>query len=76
MPRAGPAELSPPDGAFLVGWIEGRPVCCGGLKRLSGTTCEIKKIYVVSEQRGTGVARALPSARGQGARAQLRRRPP
>jgi GNAT superfamily N-acetyltransferase len=59
MPRAGPAELSPPDGAFLVGWIEGRAVCCGGLKRLGRGTCEIKKMYVVPEQRGTGVARAL-----------------
>ena len=36
MPRAGHAELSPPDGAFIVGWIDGEPVCCGGVKRLDG----------------------------------------
>jgi GNAT superfamily N-acetyltransferase len=59
MPRAGPAELSPPDGAFLVGWIGGRPVCCGGLKRLSSSACEIKKMYVVPDERGKGVAREL-----------------
>jgi GNAT superfamily N-acetyltransferase len=59
MPKAGPAELSPPAGAFLVGWIEGEPVCCGGVKHLDDDTCEIKKMYVVPGARGTGVARRL-----------------
>jgi GNAT superfamily N-acetyltransferase len=59
MPRAGPAELSPPHGGFLVGWSGGRPVCCGGVKRLDDRICEIKKMYVVPDLRGTGVARAL-----------------
>jgi GNAT superfamily N-acetyltransferase len=59
MPRAGPAELGPPGGAFLVGWIDGEPVCCGGVKRLDARTCEIKKMYVVPGARGTGVARRL-----------------
>lgn len=59
MPRAGPSELSPPHGAFLVGSSAGRPVCCGGVKRLDHRTCEIKKMYVIPQQRGRGVARAL-----------------
>jgi GNAT superfamily N-acetyltransferase len=59
MPKAGPAELSPPAGAFLVGSNGGDVVCCGGLKRLDERTCEIKKMYVVPELRGLGVARAL-----------------
>ena len=59
MPKAGPAELSPPAGAFLVGWIDGEPVCCGGVKRLDDRICEIKKMYVVPEARGTGLARRL-----------------
>jgi GNAT superfamily N-acetyltransferase len=59
MPRAGPLELSPPHGAFLVGWSGGQPVCCGGVKRLDGRTCEIKKMYVVPALRGQGIARAL-----------------
>lgn len=59
MPRAGAAELSPPGGAFLVGWRDGEPVCCGGVKRLSEDTCEIKKMYVVPAARGQGVARRL-----------------
>jgi GNAT superfamily N-acetyltransferase len=59
MPRAGAAELSPPDGAFVVGYHDDRPACCGGIKRLDDRRCEIKKMYVVPELRGRGVARAL-----------------
>jgi GNAT superfamily N-acetyltransferase len=59
MPRAGPDELSPPGGAFLVGWTGEQPVCCGGVKRLDATTCEIKKMYVTPERRGQGIARML-----------------
>jgi GNAT superfamily N-acetyltransferase len=62
MPRAGPAELSPPAGAFIVGWDDERPVCCGGIKRLGDGVCEIKKMYVVPELRGTGLARTLLGA--------------
>lgn len=59
MPKAGPAELSPPDGTFIVGCDDGVPVCCGGLKSLPDGACEIKKMFVVAEARGRGVARAL-----------------
>jgi GNAT superfamily N-acetyltransferase len=59
MPKAGPRELAPPGGAFVVGYDEGVAVCCGGLKRLPDGGCEIKKMFVVSEARGRGVARAL-----------------
>ncbi len=59
MPKAGPAELSAPHGAFVVGIEDGVPVCCGGVKRLPDGACEIKKMFVVAEARGRGVARAL-----------------
>lgn len=59
MPKAGPEELSPPGGAFLVGRRDGEPVCCGGVKRLPDGACEIKRMYVVPAARGQGVARAL-----------------
>jgi len=59
MPKAGAEQLSPPGGAFIVGWRDGRPVCCGGVKRLDGSTCEIKQMYVAPAARGQGVARAL-----------------
>jgi GNAT superfamily N-acetyltransferase len=68
MPRAGPAELSPPGGAFLIGRVDGRAVCCGGVKRLDSRTCEIKKMYLVPELRGRGVARTLLHALEQRAR--------
>jgi len=59
MPTAGPDELGPPGGAFLVGYADGHPVCCGGVKRLPDGTCEIKRMYVVPSARRQGVARAL-----------------
>jgi GNAT superfamily N-acetyltransferase len=59
MPKAGPAELSPPGGAFLVGWRGDQPVCCGGVKCLNERVCEIKKMYVVPALRGKGIARRL-----------------
>jgi GNAT superfamily N-acetyltransferase len=59
MPKAGPAELGPPGGAFIVGFEDDVPVCCGGLKGLSDGTCEFKKMFVLAEARGRGVARAL-----------------
>ncbi len=62
MPKAGAAELTAPGGAFLVGWRDGEALCCGGVKRLDERTCEIKKMFVVPEARGRGVARALLGA--------------
>ena len=59
MPKAGPNELRPPHGTFVVGCEDGVPVCCGGLKRLPDGACEIKKMFVVESARGRGVARAL-----------------
>lgn len=59
MPKAGPAELGPPSGGFIVGWLDGQPVCCGGYKRLPGGECELKRMYVVPGLRGRGIARVL-----------------
>lgn len=59
MPKAGPRELAPPDGTFVVGFEDDIAVCCGGVKRLPDGACEIKRMFVASEARGRGVARAL-----------------
>lgn len=59
MPKAGPAELGPPRGDFLVGWLDGVPVCCGGIKDLGSGTCELKRMFVAPDARGRGVARLL-----------------
>ena len=69
MPRAGPGELSPPGGSFIVGYSDDEAVCCGGVKQLDPRTCEIKKMYVVPARRGQGVARALLHALEDTARA-------
>jgi GNAT superfamily N-acetyltransferase len=68
MPKAGPAELGPPHGVFIIGWAGDEPVCCGGVKRLPDGACEIKRMFVVPEWRGCGVARRLLHALEERAR--------
>ena len=62
MPKAGPDELNPPNGSFIVGYEDGVAICCGGLKRLDSESCELKRMYVIPEARGRGVARVLLEA--------------
>ncbi len=59
MPKAGPAELNPPHGVFLVGYADDEPVCCGGIKTLEPGICEFKRMYVVPARRGGGMGRQL-----------------
>ena len=68
MPRATAAEVGPPGGTFVVGYEAGVPVCCGGVKRLPDGACEIKRMFVVADARGRGVARALLETLEQRAR--------
>jgi GNAT superfamily N-acetyltransferase len=67
-PSATPAEMGPQSGAFLLGIEDQRAVCCGGLKRLSDEVCEIKRMYVVPEARGRGIAQLLLDALEDAAR--------
>jgi GNAT superfamily N-acetyltransferase len=53
------ADLAPPDGAFLVARVDGRPVGCGALKRLDDGLGELKRMYVVPDARRSGVAAEL-----------------
>lgn len=69
MPKAGPTELGPPHGAFLVGYAGDTAVCCGGLKRLPDGAAEIKRMYVAPEARSKGVAAQLLAALEDAARA-------
>jgi GNAT superfamily N-acetyltransferase len=70
MPKAGPAELGPPDGGFIVGWSAAQPLCCGGFKRLPDGACELKRMYVAEDVRRRGVARRLLHELERRARAQ------
>jgi len=62
MPKAGPDELNPPHGVFIVGYENGVATCCGGVKRLADNAGEIKRMYVIPAARGRGVARVLLGA--------------
>jgi GNAT superfamily N-acetyltransferase len=60
------AEFTPPRGAFFVGYDDGRPVAMGGWRwyhapvRISAQRpAEIKRMYVVPDVRGRGLARRL-----------------
>jgi ribosomal protein S18 acetylase RimI-like enzyme len=61
-----PAEFAPARGLFLVGYVDGAPVACGGWRALDGGRpplragdAEIKRLYVVPLARGRGLARTL-----------------
>lgn len=52
-------DLVPPSGLFLVAWRDGRPIGCGGLKRIDASTGEIKRVWTAPAARGLGVARRV-----------------
>lgn len=39
------ADSTGPRGAFLIGYLDGKPITCGALRLLSGQTAEIKRVY-------------------------------
>jgi DNA-binding MarR family transcriptional regulator/GNAT superfamily N-acetyltransferase len=56
------AEQRPPQGAFLVATVDGEPVACGGLKRISSGVGWIKRMWVASTARGLGLGRRMLAA--------------
>ncbi len=58
-PSGTPADFSPPGGAFVVLYDGDRAIAGGGIKRLDDEACEIKRMYVVPDRRGEGLARRL-----------------
>lgn len=71
-----PAEFAPPHGAFLVAYLDGRPVGCGGWRRYGddGRVAELKRMYTAPAARGRGVARRVLAAVEESARSAGRRR--
>lgn len=51
-----PSDVTPPKGWFLVARLDGRPVGCGALKRIDGSSGEIKRVWISPDVRGMGVA--------------------
>ena len=64
------AEFEPPAGAFLVAYLDGQPVGCGGWRSHgeAGDTAELKRMYTAEAARGRGVARTVLAAVEQSAR--------
>ncbi|MDH6124753.1 GNAT family N-acetyltransferase [Kitasatospora sp. GP82] len=61
-----PDHFDPPAGLFVVGYLDGRPVACGGWRvkeagsgGLRDGDAELKRMYVSPSARGRGLARAV-----------------
>jgi GNAT superfamily N-acetyltransferase len=60
-----PTMFDPPDGLFLVAYLDGVPVGTGAWRRSPvralgrSSSAEIKRMYVVPEHRGRGLARRI-----------------
>jgi len=52
-------EIDAGGGAFLVGYVDGRPVACGAVRLIGEAAAEIKRMYVRPDVRGRGFARAV-----------------
>ncbi|WP_229399414.1 GNAT family N-acetyltransferase [Micromonospora okii] len=70
------AEFVPPAGEFLVAYLGGEPVGCGGWRSHGdvGDTAELKRMYTSPAARGRGVARSVLAAVERSAREHGRRR--
>lgn len=56
------AELRPPRGAFLVATVDGEPVACGAVKKVSAGVGWIKRMWVARTARGLGLGRQMLAA--------------
>jgi GNAT superfamily N-acetyltransferase len=58
-----PEQFSSPHGLFLIAFVHDKPIACGGYRVWDdGITAEIKRMYVTSQARRRGVARAMLAA--------------
>jgi GNAT superfamily N-acetyltransferase len=57
-----PEEFAPPGGGFLVAYLCGQPIGCGGFRRFDDQTAEVKRMFVLSGWRRQGLARELLKA--------------
>ena len=58
-PSADPSEFRAPDGAWVVSYLDARPLGCGGVKAVDDETAEIRRVFLQKEARGRGIGRQL-----------------
>lgn len=51
-----------PDARFLVAFVDGRAAGCGAIQPLDASTGELRRIFVLADYRGRGIARMLLTA--------------
>jgi ribosomal protein S18 acetylase RimI-like enzyme len=54
-----PGEYAPPEGRLLLAVCGGRAVGCVALHKIGDGVCEMKRLYLRPETRGSGAGRAL-----------------
>lgn len=54
-----PDEVAEGRGTFVMVWRASKAIGCGAVRRIDPQTGELKRMYVVPEERGTGVGRIL-----------------
>lgn len=54
-----PGEYGHPNGSLFLAWVEGLPAGCIALRRIDGSTCEMKRLFVRPEYRSMKIGRAL-----------------
>ncbi len=60
--RLDPDEVSPGRGAFLVAYEADKAVGCGAVRVIDRGIAEIKRMYVLPDRRGHGIARRVLNA--------------
>ncbi len=64
-----PGDYARPRGRRLLGRVDGRPAGCVALRPLEAGVCEMKRLYVELEARGTGLGGLLARRAIAGAKA-------